>query len=649
MSIYSQSYPGHPPYGAASYTHPPLQSGYPYPYLHSNVAAPPPPPQPVYHYLDPASFRREFTTRLSELQVNSRPLIQNLSMLAQDYSKFAEIVAQCIEEHIRRVPPWMKLPAFYLLDAISKNVYEPYARHFASFVKPLFLETYGQVDEATRTKMEEMLLTWRTGSPAGKELFAVPPQIAIERGIWGDSAANYNSFSLSGRVTKAQVLSELEYTLGQKERALQANPYDTTSQNHVNVLYQLRKLVDAGVSQEELQQILNQLRTLIRQVPQPPTSSSSSNPTWPSQMTLPGSLSSTSYPPSSSAPTSGQPHQQHVIPPHAVKAEVGIFNPNAAAPQLAASKDNIASLLSTLVKAGVVSASTSVTPDNTKASAKVDDQDTQRADLEREFSRYYRNSILAQKIQLNSLDIMRKRPNVVNLLYDQLSLQCKQCGLRFADTVVGKKRMEEHLDMHFRQNRKATQNVGRGHSRSWFTSAEDWSHDLPPDVKGKGRENNTRSFNARVAAEEVAKREAELRAQYVVVSPGDEAKALSCPICKEQLKTEFLEEDEEWVWKNATKKDDRVYHATCFAEATAVKSSFAARLRFEKHGSRSGTPDTQSSRTTPPPDSRISRSKSPISPPRESKVVGTKRKVQSDDIAFGGNATPPFKKAALCS
>jgi len=32
--------------------------------------------------------------------------------------------------------------------------------------------------------------------------------------------------------------------------------------------------------------------------------------------------------------------------------------------------------------------------------------------------------------------------------------------------------MQEHLDMHFRQNRKASQNVGRGHSRSWFLGAE---------------------------------------------------------------------------------------------------------------------------------------------------------------------------------
>ena len=87
----------------------------------------------------------------------------------------------------------MKLPAFYLLDAISKNVFDPYARHFAPFVIPLFLDTYQQVDQPTRSKMEEMLLTWRTGAPSGKELFGVITQLAIERGVWGgDSASSIN-------------------------------------------------------------------------------------------------------------------------------------------------------------------------------------------------------------------------------------------------------------------------------------------------------------------------------------------------------------------------------------------------------------------------------------------------------------------------
>ena len=83
-------------------------------------------------------------------------------------------------------------------------------------------------------------------------------------------------------------------------------------------------------------------------------------------------------------------------------------------------------------------------------------------------------------------------------------------------------------------------------------------HDGVIDVKGKGRADGPRMNGKAFAAEEAAKRDAELRAMFVVVPPGDEAKSISCPICKETLKSEFMEDDEEWVWRNAVKKDDRV-------------------------------------------------------------------------------------------
>jgi pre-mRNA cleavage complex 2 protein Pcf11 len=56
----------------------------------------------------------------------------------------------------------------------------------------------------------------------------------------------------------------------------------------------------------------------------------------------------------------------------------------------------------------------------------------------------------------------------------------------------------------------------------------------------------------------IAKRDVGLRALYVVVPPGDEATPVSCPVCEETIKSEFLEDDEDWMWKNATKKDDRL-------------------------------------------------------------------------------------------
>ncbi|PPQ77654.1 hypothetical protein CVT25_011089 [Psilocybe cyanescens] len=654
MSLYSHNLYGQPSYGGPSYrASPPTSNGYYY-------AQPPPqsPAPPVYE-VDATSFRRDFSTRLAELTFNSRPIIQQLSMFAQDYSRYADIVGQCVQAHIRRVPPWMKLPAFYLLDAISKNVFEPYARQFASFVVPLYLETYHLVDDSTRGKMEEMLLTWRTGSPSGKELFGVQQQLAIERGVWGGGAAGSSSavnfHSGSGSITKAQVLSELLYTLGQKERAVQANPYDTLSQNHIAVLQQLRMHVEAGVSQEELRQILNQLRNLVKSTVPPPILQppAPSAPAWQSQSPFPPQISQIPQ-------VAPQSYIQPVKIEEPPLASLSAISQPVQPTSVTAPPGNIANLLSTLLKAGVLSANG--TP--TGAGATVKEQDApvelQKPEATNELIREYRDKILSENVNLYSLD--STRPSlIVDLLYNQQGLQCKQCGIRFPDTKLGKRRQDDHLDMHFRQNRKASDDVGRGHSRSWFTSVEDWIQDISGDRKGKGRSDGSGPLNAKAAAAaETAKREEDLRSQYVIVPPGEEAHIMSCPICKETLKSEFLEEDEEWVWKNATKKDDKIYHATCYAEAIVSTSSLAARLRSEKaHGSRSATPEVHpmtilSVRAmTPLATVRVSGSKSPSqSPLSDTKVAtGTKRKVEHFDsnVAEEASGTPPLKKMALTS
>lgn len=97
MSVYPQS---------STYTqmaYPPQGYGAPVPPPNAYYAAPPPAPQPVYQHFDPNTFRRDYSTRLSNLTVNSRPIIQSLSIIAQEYTRFADAVVQCIEQHIRRV------------------------------------------------------------------------------------------------------------------------------------------------------------------------------------------------------------------------------------------------------------------------------------------------------------------------------------------------------------------------------------------------------------------------------------------------------------------------------------------------------------------------------------------------------------------
>lgn len=106
MSLYY----GQPSYGANAFSQPTMPNHYP--------LVSPPPVMPMY--MDPATFRTDFSNRLAELTVNSRPLIQNLSMMAHDYSRFADIVAQSIEAHIRKVSTVFNVP-YHLYVVVVKG------------------------------------------------------------------------------------------------------------------------------------------------------------------------------------------------------------------------------------------------------------------------------------------------------------------------------------------------------------------------------------------------------------------------------------------------------------------------------------------------------------------------------------------------
>ncbi|THH10229.1 hypothetical protein EW145_g1475 [Phellinidium pouzarii] len=620
-----------------------------------------PPPMPAYAYgqpaftvqfSDPSSFRRDYAGRLSELTINSRPIIQNLSMMAQNYSRYADIVAECLQAHIRRVPHWMKLPAFYVLDAISKNVYDPYASKFSAFVVSLFLETYGQVDPSTRSKMEEMLVTWRTGAPSGKELFGVAAQVSLERQVWGNDPLSTleNPSRRQGHaapLTKSQVLAELDVTLALKEQASHVNPYDAASQNQVNVLHQLRRMVEFGVSQEELQQILSQLRAMSRETasaPPPPASIVQSPLMYNESPTVPlhsqyGQPSATQI--SLSMQSNNTPVNQRASSSTISKAAESNVS-------------GISNLFESLVKAGLVSASS--TPVGAGKSTGTPppapetlDEAAARAekgleDERKEAQRKYACTILGMRIRLTTAEISRQRPQSVSTIYDQLPVKCKQCALRFPEGP----------------NRRAREAIGRGHSRSWFISVEDWISEPLSDIKGKGRETFSNGKNAaHVAANASAQREAVIKASVVVVPPGDEVKSISCPVCKETIKSDFQEEEEEWVWQNAIRVKDKIYHATCHAEMS-TSSTLAAKLRADgaaKISSRSGTPESVT-QGTPSKKTMLLVSKSP-SPERTlveeiGSVAGNKRKAESDTpegenarVGNGVGGTPPLKKTVL--
>lgn len=75
-------------------------------------------------------------------------------------------------------------------------------------------------------------------------------------------------------------------------------------------------------------------------------------------------------------------------------------------------------------------------------------------------------------IDLNSQDIQRRRPAAVQVMYGTPPLQCNQCGYRCPKSADAQKKMDSHLDWHFRQNRRMKDKAKKSHSRSWLVGEE---------------------------------------------------------------------------------------------------------------------------------------------------------------------------------
>lgn len=77
-----------------------------------------------------------------------------------------------------QVAPQRKLPAFYVLDSIVKNVGTPYTLFFGRKLYQTFMDAYASVDNVTRRKMDEMLKTWKEPVPGSIDTRPVfPPDV----------------------------------------------------------------------------------------------------------------------------------------------------------------------------------------------------------------------------------------------------------------------------------------------------------------------------------------------------------------------------------------------------------------------------------------------------------------------------------------
>ena len=155
----------------------------------------------------------QFQDHLSALTINSRVIIEELTIAAEKNPDNADEIAKLVMERVRRCLPKHKIFAFYLLDSICKNVGNPYNVIFSSHLYSLFTDTYLVVtDTPTRQDLINLFKTWpRAKTSAGIELFPATVLKKIELFIINATSIGNNQSAT--KISPDMLLREANYLL----------------------------------------------------------------------------------------------------------------------------------------------------------------------------------------------------------------------------------------------------------------------------------------------------------------------------------------------------------------------------------------------------------------------------------------------------
>ncbi|XP_032523087.2 pre-mRNA cleavage complex 2 protein Pcf11 isoform X1 [Danaus plexippus] len=134
----------------------------------------------------------EYASSLADLTVNSKPLINMLTILAEENIEHAGVIVETVEKHLEKVPPDIKLPVLYLVDSIIKNVGGAYTQKFSQIIVNMFTKTFKQVDEKIRSQMFKLRETWHEVFPSTK-LYQLDVKVNLIDPAWPIQAQPHQS------------------------------------------------------------------------------------------------------------------------------------------------------------------------------------------------------------------------------------------------------------------------------------------------------------------------------------------------------------------------------------------------------------------------------------------------------------------------
>ncbi|KAG0323488.1 hypothetical protein BGZ99_002745 [Dissophora globulifera] len=601
-----------------------------------------------------AVTQQMYRTELATLSFNSKPIITSLTIAAGDNVSSARVIVQTIEERLRTAPPMQKLPTLYLIDSIIKNVGGPYLNLFGHSIVSLFLDAYTVVDSSARASFEKVLGTWPNWN---SQLFPREAIAKIEHGVQSirqqQKQQQYqppSSMHINPHYSDRPRENNQNYGPGHMLETI-VKTTQLTPDNANMIRQQLAQLwapppaplalpgfPPGGSSPMPPNMMMAPLPQHLQQPPVlPPNLTSapmSGSPMPPPPLHFPGGVPPPHFPahlqppgsvPSPQAMLPGLPSSLPILPGGNVPIpRVSMAMPpvppaatvpiSAAPPAPAAASDLFASLM----QSGLLGPNGSLTSQllqNTANMGRASQSPRMGAaavatppmplsngtPLDRTGQNEQDQNVMSLgMIDLTSQDIQRRRPTAIQVMYGTPPLQCNQCGYRCPKSADAQKKMDAHLDWHFRQNRRMKDKAKKSHSRSWLVTEEDWIHSRESDL-GQGQQPVFFDFGAGVSKtskdelalqEEIAALREHLMSQSSlteslcgsnnnnssseVEAVTDAALTKGCSVCKEKFIKVWNDTEDEWFFKNMRVVDKMIYHATCYADLVRSNQRQAA-------------------------------------------------------------------------
>lgn len=159
--------------------------------------------------------------------------------------------------------------------------------------------------------------------------------------------------------------------------------------------------------------------------------------------------------------------------------------------------------------------------------------------------------------------LKRRETTIIDTLYS--GEQCSSCGIRFPKHETTK--YGQHLDWHYRKNRRNRTTQKRTHSRDWFYGVNDWMQfeeieNLDEREKNwfEMQQNNIDLLNDDSNHGSSSPSEP----SSCIAGPNDQDK--TCDMCHDPFEMFYNKESEEWHLRNAVRVDECIYHPICFED-----------------------------------------------------------------------------------